>query len=123
MKTEKIIALFACLCLTTGCASAAFAETVPTAPSMTAPAGDPAANRLSLSDLVAQGIITQETADAITAYLTEIPITPPDGQPGGAPNGQPGEVPNGQQPGGSGFFFAERRGLDHLSQQSDRIFV
>lgn len=101
MKTEKIIALFACLCLTTGCASAAFAETVPTAPSMTAPAGDPAANRLSLSDLVAQGIITQETADAITAYLTEIPITPPDGQPGGAPNGQPGEVPNGQQPGGS----------------------
>ena len=29
----------------------------------------------------------------------------------------------GQQPGGSGFFFAERRGLDHLSQQSDRIFV
>lgn len=93
MKTEKIIALFACLCLTTGCASAAFAETVPTAPSMTAPAGDPAANRLSLSDLVAQGIITQETADAITAYLTENPITPPDGQPG--------EVPNGQQPGGS----------------------
>ena len=117
MKTKKIIALFACLCLTTGCASAAFAETVPTAPSMTAPAGDPAANRLSLSDLVAQGIITQETADAITAYLTENPITPPDGQPGGAPNGQqpngngqqpngapggqPGEVPNGQQPGGS----------------------
>ena len=101
MKTKKIIALFACLCLTTGCASAAFAETVPTAPSMTARAGDPAASRLSLSDLVAQGIITQETADAITAYLTEIPITPPDGQPGGAPNGQPGEVPNGQQPGGS----------------------
>lgn len=101
MKTEKIIALFACLCLTTGCASAAFAETVPTAPSMTAPAGDPAANRLSLSDLVAQGIITQETADAITAYLTENPITPPGGQPGGAPNGQPDEVPNGQQPGGS----------------------
>ena len=101
MKTKKIIALFACLCLTTGCASAAFAETVPTAPSMTAPAGDPAANRLSLSDLVAQGIITQETADAITAYLTENPITPPDGQPGGAPNGQPGEAPNGQQPGGS----------------------
>ena len=101
MKTKKIIALFACLCLTTGCASAAFAETVPTAPSMTAPAGDPAANRLSLSDLVAQGIITQETADAITAYLTENPITPPDGQPGSAPNGQPGEVPNGQQPGGS----------------------
>lgn len=91
MKTKKIIALFACLCLTTGCASAAFAETVPTAPSMTAPAGDPAANRLSLSDLVAQGIITQETADAITAYLTENPITPPDGQPGGAPDGgQPG---------------------------------
>ena len=115
MKTEKIIALFACLCLTTGCASAAFAETVPTAPSMTAPAGDPAANRLSLSDLVAQGIITQETADAITAYLTEIPITPPDGQPGGAPNGQqpggssdaqqPGNVPSGentQQPDGNG---------------------
>ena len=107
MKTKKIIALFACLCLTTGCASAAFAETVPTAPSMTAPAGDPAANRLSLSDLVAQGIITQETADAITAYLTENPITPPDGQPGGqqpgggAPNGQPGEAPNGQQPDGS----------------------
>ena len=102
MKTKKIIALFACLCLTTGCASAAFAETVPTAPSMTAPAGDPAANRLSLSDLVAQGIITQETADAITAYLTENPITPPNGQPGGAPNGQqPGEAPNGQQPGGS----------------------
>ena len=101
MKTKKIIALFACLCLTTGCASAAFAETVPTAPSMTAPAGDPAANRLSLSDLVAQGIITQETADAITAYLTENPITPPGGQPGGAPNGQPDEVPNGQQPGGS----------------------
>ena len=101
MKTKKIIALFACLCLTTGCASAAFAETVPTAPSMTAPAGDQAANRLSLSDLVAQGIITQETADAITAYLTEIPITSPDGQPGGAPNGQPGEAPNGQQPGGS----------------------
>ena len=100
MKTKKIIALFACLCLTTGCASAAFAETVPTAPSMTAPAGDPAANRLSLSDLVAQGIITQETADAITAYLTENPITPPDGQPGGAPNGQPGEAPNGQQPDG-----------------------
>ena len=93
MKTKKIIALFACLCLTTGCASAAFAETVPTAPSMTAPSGDPAANRLSLSDLVAQGIITQETADAITAYLTENPITPP--------NGQPGEAPNGQQPGGS----------------------
>ena len=115
MKTEKIIALFACLCLTTGCASAAFAETVPTAPSMTAPAGDPAANRLSLSDLVAQGIITQETADAITAYLTENPITPPDGQPGGAPNGQqpggssdaqqPGNAPGGenaQQPGGNG---------------------
>ena len=116
MKTKKIIALFACLCLTTGCASAAFAETVPTAPSMTAPAGDPAANRLSLSDLVAQGIIPQETADAITAYLTENPITPPNGQPGGAPNGQPGgngqqpngapggqpgEAPNGQQPGGS----------------------
>ena len=101
MKTKKIIALFACLCLTTGCASAAFAETVPTAPSMTAPAGDQAANRLSLSDLVAQGIITQETADAITAYLTEIPITSPDGQPNGAPNGQPGEAPNGQQPGGS----------------------
>ena len=108
MKTKKIIALFACLCLTTGCASAAFAETVPTAPSMTAPADDPAANRLSLSDLVAQGIITQETADAITAYLTENPITPPDGQPGGAPNGQPGEAPNGQpgeapngQPGGA----------------------
>ena len=129
MKTKKIIALFACLCLTTGCASAAFAETVPTAPSMTAPAGDPAANRLSLSDLVAQGIITQETSDAITAYLTENPITPPNGQPGGAPNGQqpgnapsgentqqpdgngqqpngapggqPGEAPNGQQPGGS----------------------
>ena len=101
MKTKKLIALFACLCLTTGCASAAFAETVPTAPSMTAPAGDPAANRLSLSDLVAQGIITQETADAITAYLTENPITPPDGQPGGAPNGQPGEAPNGQQPNGS----------------------
>ena len=101
MKTKKIIALFACLCLTTGCASAAFAETVPTAPSMTAPAGDPAANRLSLSDLVAQGIITQETADAITAYLTENPITPPNGQPGGAPNGRPGEAPNGQQPGGS----------------------
>ena len=103
MKTKKIIALFACLCLTTGCASAAFAETVPTAPSMTAPAGDPAANRLSLSDLVAQGIITQETADAITAYLTENPITPPDGQPGGAPDGQqPGEAPSGdnaQQPG------------------------
>ena len=100
MKTKKIIALFACLCLTTGCASAAFAETVPTAPSMTAPAGDPAANRLSLSDLVAQGIITQETADAITAYLTENPITPPNGQPGGAPNGQqPDEAPNGQQPG------------------------
>ena len=97
MKTKKIIALFACLCLTTGCASAAFAETVPTAPSMTAPAGDQAANRLSLSDLVAQGIITQETADAITAYLTENPITPP----GGAPNGQPGEAPNGQQPGDS----------------------
>ena len=115
MKTKKIIALFACLCLTTGCASAAFAETVPTAPSMTAPAGDPAANRLSLSDLVAQGIITQETADAITAYLTENPITPPDGQPGGAPNGQqpggssdaqqPGNAPSGentQQPGGNG---------------------
>ncbi len=116
MKTKKIIALFACLCLTTGCASAAFAETVPTAPSMTAPAGDPAANRLSLSDLVAQGIIPQETADAITAYLTENPITPPNGQPGGAPNGQPGgngqqpngapggqpgEAPNGQQPGDS----------------------
>ena len=101
MKTKKIIALFACLCLTTGCASAAFAETVPTAPSMTAPAGDPAANRLSLSDLIAQGIITQETADAITAYLTENPITPPGGQPGEAPNGQPGEVPNGQQSGGS----------------------
>ena len=117
MKTKKIIALFACLCLTTGCASAAFAETVPTAPSMTARAGDPAASRLSLSDLVAQGIITQETADAITAYLTEIPITPPNGQPGGAPNGQQpngngqqpngapggqlGEAPNGQQPGGS----------------------
>ena len=99
MKTKKIIALFACLCLTTGCASAAFAETVPTAPSMTAPAGDPAANRLSLSDLVAQGIITQETADAITEYLTENPITPPDGQPGSAPNGQPGGAPNGQQPG------------------------
>ncbi len=100
MKTEKIIALFACLCLTTGCASAAFAETVPTAPSMTAPAGDPAANRLSLSDLVAQGIITQETADAITAYLTENPITPPDGQPGGAPNGQqPGGSSDAQQPG------------------------
>ena len=115
MKTKKIIALFACLCLTTGCASAAFAETVPTALSMTAPAGDPAANRLSLSDLVAQGIITQETADAITAYLTENPITPPDGQPGGAPNGQqpggssdaqqPGNAPSGentQQPGGNG---------------------
>ncbi len=115
MKTKKIIALFACLCLTTGCASAAFAETVPTAPSMTAPAGDPAANRLSLSDLVAQGIITQETADAITAYLTENPITPPDGQPGEAPNGQqpcgssdaqqPGNAPSGenaQQPGGNG---------------------
>ena len=101
MKTKKIIALFACLCLTTGCASAAFAETVPTALSMTAPAGDPAANRLSLSDLVAQGIITQETADAITAYLTENPITPPGGQPGEAPNGQPGGAPNGQQPGGS----------------------
>ena len=101
MKTKKIIALFACLCLTTGCASAAFAETVPTAPSMTAPAGDPAANRLSLSDLVAQGIITQETADAITAYLTENPITPPNGQPGGAPNGQTGGAPNGQQPDGS----------------------
>ncbi len=100
MKTEKIIALFACLCLTTGCASAAFAETVPTAPSMTAPAGDPAANRLSLSDLVAQGIITQETADAITAYLTENPITPPDGQPGGAPNGQqPGGSSDAQQSG------------------------
>ena len=109
MKTKKIIALFACLCLTTGCASAAFAETVPTAPSMTAPAGDPAANRLSLSDLVAQGIITQETADAITAYLTENPITPPNGQPGGAPNGQqpggssdaqqPGNAPGGGQPG------------------------
>ena len=100
MKTKKIIALFACLCLTTGCASAAFAETVPTAPSMTAPAGDPAANRLSLSDLVAQGIITQETADAITAYLTENPITPPDGQPGGAPNGQqPGGSSDAQQPG------------------------
>ena len=109
MKTKKIIALFACLCLTTGCASAAFAETVPTALSMTAPAGDPAANRLSLSDLVAQGIITQETADAITAYLTENPITPPDGQPGGAPNGQPGgssdaqqSGENAQQPGGNG---------------------
>ena len=115
MKTKKIIALFACLCLTTGCASAAFAETVPTAPSMTAPAGDPAANRLSLSDLVAQGIITQETADAITAYLTENPITPPGGQPGGAPNGQQpggssdaqqsGNAPSGenaQQPGGNG---------------------
>ena len=101
MKTKKIIALFACLCLTTGCAGAAFAETVPTAPSMTAPAGDPAANRLSLSDLVAQGIITQETADAITAYLTENPITPPDGQPGGAPNGQPDNVPHDQQPGDS----------------------
>ena len=100
MKTKKIIALFACLCLTTGCASAAFAETVPTAPSMTAPAGDPAANRLSLSDLVAQGIITQETADAITAYLTENPITPPNGQPGGAPNGQqPGGSSDAQQPG------------------------
>ena len=99
MKTKKIIALFACLCLTTGCASAAFAETVPTAPSMTAPAGDPAANRLSLSDLVAQGIITQETADAITAYLTENPITPPNGQPGGAPNGQqPGGSSDAQQP-------------------------
>ena len=115
MKTKKIIALFACLCLTTGCASAAFAETVPTAPSMTAPAGDPAANRLSLSDLVAQGIITQETADAIIAYLTENPITPPDGQPGEAPNGQQpggssdaqqsGNAPSGenaQQPGGNG---------------------
>ena len=115
MKTKKIIALFACLCLTTGCASAAFAETVPTALSMTALAGDPAANRLSLSDLVAQGIITQETADAITAYLTENPITPPNGQPGGAPNGQqpggssdaqqPGNAPSGenaQQPGGNG---------------------
>ena len=115
MKTKKIIALFACLCLTTGCASAAFAETVPTAPSMTAPSGDPAANRLSLSDLVAQGIITQETADAITAYLTENPITPPNGQPGEAPNGQqpggssdaqqPGNAPSGentQQPGGNG---------------------
>ena len=99
MKMKKIIALFACLCQTTGCASAAFAETVPTAPSMTAPAGDPAANRRSLSDLVAQGIITQETADAITAYLTENPITPPNGQPGGAPDGQPGGAPNGQQPG------------------------
>ena len=100
MKTKKIIALFACLCLTTGCASAAFAKTVPTAPSMTAPAGDPAANRLSLSDLVAQGIITQETADAITAYLTENPITPPNGQPGGAPNGQqPGGSSDAQQPG------------------------
>ena len=125
MKTKKIIALFACLCLTTGCASAAFAETVPTAPSMTARAGDPAASRLSLSDLVAQGILTQETADAITAYLTENPIAPPNGQPGGSsdaqqsgentqqpdgngqqPNGapgrQPGEAPNGQQPGGNG---------------------
>ena len=112
MKTKKIIALFACLCLTTGCASAAFAETVPTAPSMTAPAGDPAANRLSLSDLVAQGIITQETADAITEYLTENPITPPDGQPGGgAPNGQPGEAPNGQQPdGGSSGENAQQPG-------------
>ena len=99
MKTKKIIALFACLCLTTGCASAAFAETVPTALSMTAPAGDPAANRLSLSDLVAQGIITQETADAITAYLTENPITPPNGQPGGAPDGQPGGPSDAQQPG------------------------
>lgn len=100
MKTKKIIALFACLCLTTGCASVAFAETVPTAPSMTAPAGDPAANRLSLSDLVAQGIITQETADAITAYLTENPITPPDGQPGGAPNRQqPGGSSDAQQSG------------------------
>ena len=100
MKTKKIIALFACLCLTTGCASAAFAETVPTAPSMTTPAGDPAANRLSLSDLVAQGIITQETADAITAYLTENPITPPGGQPGEAPNGQqPGGSSDAQQPG------------------------
>ena len=99
MKTKKIIALFACLCLTTGCASAAFAETVPTALSMTAPAGDPAANRLSLSDLVAQGIITQETADAITAYLTENPITPPGGQPGEAPNGQPGGSSDAQQSG------------------------
>lgn len=102
MKTKKIIALLACLCLTTGCASAAFAETVPTVPSMTAPSGDPAASRLSLSDLVAQGILTQETADAITAYLTENPITPPDGQPDEAANGQqPGEAPNGQQPDGS----------------------
>ena len=100
MKTKKIIALFACLCLTTGCASAALAETVPTGPSMTAPADDPAASRLSLSDLVAQGIITQETADAITAYLTENPITPPDGQPGGAPNRQqPGGSSDAQQPG------------------------
>ncbi len=100
MKTKKIIALLACLCLTTGCASAAFAETVPTAPSMTARAGDPAASRLSLSDLVAQEILTQETADAITAYLTENPITPPDGQPDEAANGQqPGGGSDAQQPG------------------------
>ena len=104
---KRTLSIITAVALTASCFSAAFADnnTPPAKPgnsdtSMSQPGGSQ-----SLQTLVDNGIISQETLDAILKYLEENPATPPekpDGeQPSGAPNGDMGGKPDGAPNGGS----------------------
>lgn len=110
---KRTLSIITAMALTASCFSAAFADnnTPPAKPgngdtSMSQPGGSQ-----NLQTLVDNGIISQETLDAILKYLEENPTTPPekpDGeQPSGAPNGDMGGKPDGAPNGGSGSAPAD----------------
>ena len=104
---KRTLSIITAAALTASCFSAAFAESSNTPPAM--PGNDdtsmsqPGPSQ-SLQTLADNGIISQETLDAILKYLEENPTTPPEkpdgGQPDNAPNGGINAKPDGAPNGG-----------------------
>ena len=93
---KRILAAAMALTLTLSCFGGALAEESDAAPDR--PAAETSSQEERLQVLVEKGIISQETLEAILAYLEANPSEKPQGEN----TQQPPEKPDGQQPGNDG---------------------
>ena len=93
---KRILAAAMSLTLTLSCFGGALAEESDAAPDR--PAAETSSQEERLQVLVEKGIISQETLEAILAYLEANPSEKPQGEN----TQQPPEKPDGQQPGNDG---------------------
>ena len=93
---KRILATAMALTLTLSCFGGALAEESDAAPDR--PAAETSSQEERLQVLVEKGIISQETLEAILAYLEANPSEKPQGEN----TQQPPEKPDGQQPGNDG---------------------